>query len=201
MKTRFWFAFVLLEFLPLQNRSCCRRCVTLVGLASESCSLLAPQHPRLVCDLVTHSMTWQWFGALWVRQCALVCGLFSFTKRKRRLSQQQPARFSCLFSNHPVATLARIPTPSSSSSFGVERMGTPLLVVDHQVHNDGLGMWQAKCKQCRSVSRGSSVHTRTVPRRGILPSNFWGEGRAYCGNRWWFPRRVAPVMSTHHLLL
>ena len=169
MKTRFWFAFVLLEFLPLQNRSCCCRCVTLVGLASECCSLLAPQHPRLVCDLVTHSMTWQWFGALWVRQCALVCGLFSFTKRKRRLSQQQPARFSCLSSNHPSDYTYAYPHPfSSSSSSRVERMGIPLLVVDHQVHNDGLGMWQAKCKQCRSVSRGHLVRPHAHSSRGIL---------------------------------
>ena len=56
-----------------------RRCVALAGLARECCSLLPSKActTLVLCVLVTFSMTWQWFGALWVRQCAHEIGFGS----------------------------------------------------------------------------------------------------------------------------
>ena len=56
-----------------------RRCVALVGLARECCSLLPSKActTLVLCVLVTYSMTWHWFGALWVRQCAHEIGFGS----------------------------------------------------------------------------------------------------------------------------
>ena len=144
--------------------SCFRRCITLVGLAPECCSLF-PSKARntlVLRDLATHSMTWQWFWILaGTAVCpSLWCFFFLHKKETPALSSSnlhEPSRgytfahphsFFFFFVFFVLKGWAQTPASCGSSS------------AQRQV----LGCSRPSASKCRSVSFGTprpSTHAHT----------------------------------------
>ena len=106
MKTRFWFAFVLFEFLPLRNKSLVSADASPSSgwLASVVLSFLPIPGPPSSCvigspfnDLAVVLEPRGYGSVPWFV-------VLFFTNRKTPTLPAATCTFSCLFPNHPVAT-------------------------------------------------------------------------------------------------
>ena len=142
--------------------SCFRRCITLVGLAPECCSLF-PSKARntlVLRDLATHSMTWQWFWSLaGTAVCPSLWCFFFFTKRKLRLFPAATCTFFWLVFEPPRGYTFAHPHSFFFIFFVLKGWAqTPASCGSSSAQRQVLGCSRPSASKCRSDT--SSVHTR-----------------------------------------
>ena len=147
MKTRFWFAFVLFEFLPLRNKS-------LVSADASPSSGWLASVVLSFRPILDHQLgdPFNDLAVVWSLAGTAVCPSLWFTKRKTPTLPSSNLHFFLLVSEPPSGC---IPTPSSSSSssFCVERMDTPLPVDgSSSAQERSWGCGRPSGSKCRSVS-------------------------------------------------